>query len=235
MSTVLDIITQGLRESNNIGVGQSPSPNETTEALARLQSIVLSALGNEVGYIMEDWNVTASDGVTRPSGVPMTAAAAAAWTVSPQARLICNLTAATTIKMDPLPQDGQRMAIVDAAGNFATYALTLDGNGRKVVGGATKVYNTNDSAQQLLYRSDTANWHTLAPLLTTDDMPFPEEFDDYFITMVAMRMNPRYGKELSESSVARLEQQRKQLSVRYNQTRLRERGPGADPTAAPGQ
>jgi hypothetical protein len=58
MTLVSSIIVQALRETNIIAVGANPTPGEAAEALDRLQSVVLSVLGNEVGYVLEDWNVT---------------------------------------------------------------------------------------------------------------------------------------------------------------------------------
>lgn len=219
MTLVSSIITQALRESNVIALGANPNPGEAAEALDRLQSIVLSVLGNEVGFVLEDWNIVSATSITKPSSFTQPAAG---FTVAPQSRLVCNLSEATSLDLDPLPQDGQRVSVIDIAGNFATRNLTLDGNGRKIEGSATKVLSTNGTAQQWVYRADTGNWVTVDPLTDSSEMPFPEEFDDFFIIMLAGRMNPRFGRELSETSVARLAQQRQQMMMRYNQTRLRE-------------
>lgn len=221
MTQVSDIIVQALRESNIIAVNANPNPSENAEALSRLQALVLSALGNEVGYIMEDWNIASAASILKPSGVPLAASQAAAWRVPPNARLICNLGAPLTITLDPQPQDGQRFSIVDAGNTFDASALTLATNGRKVNGEVGTVeFAEKGVALQWLYRSDIANWVLIDPLAVADDMPFPPDFDDYFVIMLAMRMNPRYGKELNQQSLDRLAQQRMQFIKRYAQTRL---------------
>jgi hypothetical protein len=50
-------------------------------------------------------------------------------------------------------------------------------------------------------------------------MPFPDKFDDMFMILLAMRLSPRYGRELSESSVATLKHTRREFIARYLQSR----------------
>ncbi len=327
MTIVSEIVTQSLRESDIISVGANPTPAEATEAQTRLNSLILSVCGNEIGYILEDWNVsntgtpatgnvtytglptaaqtltigdevytyraaraipfeitiggdatstgantvtaigldsdlvsganalgvvtltalvpgvagnsvtlsetasnttvsgahmtggTQTEAILKPSGFVQDLAG---YTVLPQSRLICNLVAATSYELDPQPQDGQRVSIIDAANNFATRPFTLVGNGRLIDGATSVILNTDFSRRQWVYRSDQSNWISIEPLDADAEMPFPEEFDDYFIIMLAMRLNPRYGRQLTQESAMRLSQQRAQLYYRYNQSRLRQ-------------
>jgi hypothetical protein len=221
MTLVSDIITDAYRESNLIALNTSPTAPQSAEALTRLQAIIQAALGADAGYILEDWNVTSGTGITNPAGVALTNAQATAWRAKPQARLLCALTAATTIYSDPQPQDGQRLAVVDAKLNFGTYNLTLNGNGRTVEGATTKVFSANGAAEQYIYRADTGNWAPVLSLATNEQMPFPEDFDDYFIIKLAMRINPRYGRPLPAESQARLEEQKAAMIERYGQFRFR--------------
>lgn len=218
MTIVSTIILQALRETNIIAITANPTPAEANEGLDRLQSVILSVLGNEVGYVLEDWSVGSAISIKKPSGFVQNTTG---FTVPAQARLACKLTVATELDLDPQPQDGQRLAVVDAGNNFATYNLTLDGNGRLIDGATSVVLSTNLTRKQWVYRSDQANWIAVEPLSPDDEMPFPPEFDDYFIIMLAMRLNPRMGVQLTEESKARVAQQRDQLLIRYNQTRMR--------------
>ena len=219
MTLVASIIQQSLRETNIIPNNANPNPNEALEAVARLQTLVLSVLGNEAGYVLEDWNVVSATNILKPSSFVQNPTG---FTVQPQSRLICNLAADTTLLLDPQPQDGQRFSVVDAALNFATNNLTLNGNGRLIEGTPTAVLDTDGFASQWIYRADLATWVVVDPLVEGSEMPFPEDFDDYFIIMLAMRLNPRYGRTLTQESQARLMQQRQQMILRYNQSRLRE-------------
>lgn len=228
MTTVADIITAAMRETNVIGVGQTPTVPEAAEGLSRLQALVLSTLGTDVGYIMEDWSIKSATNITKPSGVPLTAAQAAAFTVAPNARLVCGLTAATALLLDPMPQDGQRFSVADAINSFDAFNLTLNPNGRKIGGViANAVLSTEGLVRQWFYRADIADWKQISPLASGDEFPFPEEFDDFFIVSLAMRLNPRYGKSMTDESKARLTEQKAQINYRYSQTRLRTGDQGA--------
>jgi hypothetical protein len=219
MTIVSSIIVQALRETNVIAIGANPTPAEAAEALDRLQSVILSVLGNEVGYVLEDWNVTNATAILKPSSFVQDPTG---FFVPMQARLVCNLSVPTTLLLDPQPQDGQRVSVIDAAANFGTHNLTLNGNGRLIESSPTKVLAANGTQIQWVYRADKASWVVVDPLISTSEMPFPEEFDDYFIIMTAMRLNPRYGRPLAAESKLRLDQQTNQMILRYNQSRLRE-------------
>lgn len=221
MTTVAEIIAAAYRESNLTALGVSPTSAQSTEALPRLQAIIQSALGAEVGYILEDWSVITATNITNPAGVALTTAQATAWRVKPQARLQCALTAATTLYLDPQPQDGQRVAVVDAKLTFDTYNLTLDGNGRLIAGGLTKVLSTEGQTAEYIFNADAGEWLPVLGLTTSDNMPFPEAFDDYFIIKLATRLNPRYGRPLAAESQAVMEGTREALRERYAQFRFR--------------
>jgi hypothetical protein len=145
-------------------------------------------------------------------------------------RIICNLDAAVSLRLHPKPYNGQRISVVDAGSNFATYNLTLDGNGRNIEGAATLVLSTDDTSSQWMYRADTGNWVKIETLETTDEMPFPSEFDEYFSTMLAMRLVPSYGQTLSTESREMLKRYRGLLQSRYTRRDLNMR---TDPGLVP--
>lgn len=212
MTTLGDIIQQGLRDGNIIPIGSTPTAAEVTEGLKRLQVIISSVLGNEAGeglspFAIGDNNINTAGWVPSiPTYVPL------------NVRLVCNLTAAQTLYLHPQPQDGSRLAIIDASGNFATYNLTLNGNGYLVAGGTTDVRTTNGEAAQYFYRADLGDWIEITTLDDSDDMPFPEEFDDMFIVLLAMRLNPRNAQQVSQESMLMMERSRDQFRARYSQT-----------------
>lgn len=220
MTQVSDIITDAYRESNLIAVNATPTSDETTEGLNRLQALIKSTIGTDVGYVMEDWTITSATAITRPSGVALTAAQASAYYIEPQSRLMASLTVATAINLDPYPNDGQRFSVVDVAGNFGTYNLTISGNGRLINGSSSLVLSTNSEIREFMFRSDIGDWVEIDTFTTSDALPFPADFDDYFITSLAMRLNRRYGREMSPESIARLNEQRMAIVQRYKQSRL---------------
>jgi hypothetical protein len=209
MTLASDIISAAYRESNIIPLGVSPTTAQTTEALDRLNNILLSTLGNEVGDGLNDINI----------GGDFDQSDWCSPYVPDDTRLVFNLSAATTLVLDPSPYEGQRLSFVDVGGNLATYNVTLDGNGRNVEGGATLTLSTNGDSRNWLYRADTGNWVKLVVLADSDTMPLPSEFDDYFITMLVMRMNPRYGQNTTQETVEALKRMRGQIRSRYHNYR----------------
>jgi hypothetical protein len=209
MTLASDIIQRAFRESNLIPLVATPSANQTAEALPILNEQLLSALGFEAGGELSDLNI---------GGQFDQSAYCSTW-VPENARLVLNLSGATTFKLHPQPYEGQRLAIADAAANLATYNLTLNGNGRRIEGAATLVLSTNGDTRQWLYRADTANWVKMTALAAADTMPLPTEFDSFFTTRLAMRLNPRYGQALARETLAELGKIEGKLRARYRKPR----------------
>ena len=132
-------------------------------------------------------------------------------------RLVTNLNAAVSVYLHPAPDDGTRFAVSDAGNSLATYSVTVYGNGRLIETATSITLNTNGLDSEWFYRADLANWSKYAPLIAADTFPFPEEFDDFFITMLAIRVNPSYGIGLDGQSNATLMRSGKQLRARYTQ------------------
>jgi len=204
-----DIITAAYRECNLVTIGVTPTTNEQTEALALLNRILAAVYGQEVGEELYDYNIggTYDDSQAFSDYMPV------------NARMNLNLSGAKTIKCDPLPYDGQRMAVVDVAGNLATYNLTLDGNQRAIENAPTLTLSTNGTTRQWMYRADLGNWQKCADLALTDQMPFPEEFDDYFTTRLSIRLNPRNGAATAPETQLVLQAGSSAIQSRYRRPR----------------
>lgn len=209
MTLVSSIITRAYRESNIIPLAGSVSAAQSTEALDRLNTLVLSTVGNEAGDGLTDLTI---GGTYDQSSVINT------W-LPDNVRLLLNLTSSHTYLLDPLPKAGQRLAIVDVDSNLATYNVVLNGNGRNIEGVATLTLSTNGLNRQWMYRADLGNWVVITDLLTSDQMPFPEEFDNYFVLMLAMRLNPMYGQTMAAETIKALQRARGQLNARYALTK----------------
>lgn len=210
MTLVSDIITRAYREQNLRPLsGSTPNANQIAEGVYLLNDILLSTIGNEVGDGFVEYTVGTSynDDQLLTTWIP------------DNVRVMLNLTEAKTYNLDPRPKEGQRLAIVDVLGNLATYNVTINPNGRRIEDASTLVLSTDDLTAQWLYRSDTGNWVRISELISSDTMPFPREFDQYFVTMLAARLNPRYGQELSSETMRALVRSRSQLRSRYNHGR----------------
>jgi hypothetical protein len=95
------------------------------------------------------------------------------------------------------------MAAVDALGNFASSNLTINGNGRLIEGATSVTLNVNGTARQWMYRADTGNWVRISSLAAGDEMPFPQEFDDYFQVRLALRLVSRHSTSLALKASSR--------------------------------
>jgi hypothetical protein len=207
MTLVSSIIKRAYRKTNLIPIVGSPSANQTTEALEMLNSLVLSCVGNEAGEGLSPINF--GDGYAEydesalcDTYVPM------------NSRLMLNLTAADAVDLDPYPYEGQRVAITDMGENLATYNFTINGNGHLIEGATSVVLATNSMTAQWMYRAD-AGWVLIEELVAGDNMPFPIEFDMYFVIALAVQLNPQYGQSLSPEDSMIYKRSLSQLRARY--------------------
>lgn len=215
MTTTLEIITQAYRESNLIAIGAAPTSPQQTEALARLNAVVSSVYGYEVGDQLQDWPIGTANVTDATGGWDATV-----WSAPPaNVRLIAASTTPQAVYLPPDPCDGARVAIIDPQGLLSSGAVTVYGNGRTIEGAASYTASVANAERAWLYRADKGDWKLLSTLTAAvdEEFPFPTEFDDYFITMLAMRLNPRYGRSISDLSVAAMERTLEKLRARYRQ------------------
>ena len=209
MTTASDIIKSAYREGNLLSINSSPTTAQQAEGLVRLNSLLIGSFGQEVGNELADLTI----------GGEYDQSYAVTEFVPENARLVVDIATATTFKLHPMPYDGQRLAFADVGGNISTHNITLDANGRRIEDAATVTLMTNFMDRQWFYRADLAQWVRLTGLTETDNLPFPIEFDDYFIILLAMRLNPRYGQELQTTSAQWLESMANRLEARYRRPR----------------
>lgn len=211
MTTALSIITQAYRESNLIAISGSLNTAQQNEAMAKLNWVLASALGFEVGEELTDW----------PIGTAGINEFTQNWTLEiwnkpePNSRLVVSTTDDQTIFLPPMPSNGARMSIVDVAIG-ASRTVTIDGNGR-LIEGVASVDVPAGGAAQWLFRADLGDWVKVLPLIVSDDMPFPIQYDAYFEIMVAMRLNPRMGRSMDPQTIDILQRTESKLQAEYRQ------------------
>lgn len=210
MALASDIIRRAFRESNLIPIGQAPNANQMSEGIELLNSLILSTVGNEVSDGFDEIIIGGD---------------------FDQSELLINYLPVNTrivfstldgpiaLGLNPYPKDGHRIAIVDTDGNISTNTVTLEGNGRTIEGASSVTVDTDLMNRQWMYRADSGNWVRISELVSADPMPFPTEFDDYFSTMLAMRLNPRFSQQIPQEVMQALTRQRSQLRARYAQIR----------------
>ena len=217
MTLVSQIISDAYRLGNLTAIGTAPSLAQQDEALRYLNRIVKSTLGNEVGEPLEAFPL-GTNGVSRPSGFPWWGQQPDnEWFVPKNKRLILNLTGPQTVYLHPMPNDGTRFAVSDTSGNLATNTLTVSANGRLIEGATSAVLNTNGLEREWFYRDDLGEWVKYATLIASDTFPFPEEFDDFFVTVLAVRLNPSYNASLDPQAQATMIRMGRQIKARYHQ------------------
>lgn len=215
MTVVSSIITDAFREGNILPLGKAPTSAQSTEALRLLNAILRAIYGDEAGENLEDWPL-GTYGQTDPQ---LTETITDYFRSRPtlNSRLLALNEAAFTVYMPPFPQDGSRMGIADPYSRLAAYPVILDGNGRPIEGAATLTLNTNGLFQEWLYRADLGQWVKIQASADTDEMPFPDDFDNFFMTTLAMRINPRYGRQMDPQSQSVYASERKKFIARYLQ------------------
>jgi hypothetical protein len=206
MTQASSIIQSAYREANLIGVGASPDAAEQTEALARLNSLILGMLGSDIGEMLRDWLVpapqrTASVAANYPQQPLANNMPQDVWRYPPKNSRIVFGSVTDTVYFPETPDDGSRMAVVQGSGAGCAGAdgavLTLNGNGRLIGTTATATLTAPVTACEWLYRADLGRWLVMTDLALTDELQFPREQDDVFILGLANRLCPRYGKTLS--------------------------------------
>jgi hypothetical protein len=236
MTTATSLIQSAYREGNLIAVGKQPTSAEQTEALLLLNNFVLGIFGYEMGENLQDWLapsaqrtapvpanypqlpiVSLDDSLSLLLGTP----GGTMWAYPPRNRRIVWGGVTATVYFPEAPMDGSRMAVVQGSGAGDSGApgakLTLDGNGRTIETTNTVQYTDPLAPRQWLYRADVANWLAVVTLGLNDQCPFPQDFDDFFICALAMRLAPRYSKITAAETQKTALDTLKRLKARYRQ------------------
>jgi len=219
VTLISSILVDAFRESNILPLGQVPTANQGTEALRLLQQLFGAVYGSDAGEALSDW-VLGYYGQDDPNLSTDNQHPVDCLDNPPiNKRLIALNAAAMTVYLTPHPQDGSRMALIDPFGRLAVVPVTLDANGRTIEGAPTVLLNTNGTNREWFYRADLGTWMKLTELSADDEMPFPVDFDIFFSILLAMRLNPRYGRTIDAQTQAMLKSQRQDFVARYLQSR----------------
>lgn len=219
MTLVSSLISDAYRESNTLALGKAPNANQTTEALRLYNALIAGIYGGDAGEILTDWPLGTFD--RDPNGCDYILPYSDRRLHHPpiNQRLIAVNETAATVWLTTRPQDGARMGVADPFGRLSDVPLTIDGNGRTIEGTPSIVLNTDGIFREWFYRADLAQWVRLTDLEADDENPFPKAFDNMWLIMLAMRLNPRYGRTLDEQSVAALKRNQQLFVARYLQSR----------------
>jgi hypothetical protein len=219
MTTAREIVTQALREGGILALGETLDAASLEEGLQRLNVLVRGTFGSDLGETLTVYNL-GLDGLDTSEAIEAAVGEVSGTSFVPLNTLLhLNLEEPTKIWFDPNPVDGARMGIVDLAGNLNTNPLEIDANGKKIEGYSSIVLSTNSLSREWFYRADLGEWVKSSTLLASDNLPFPIEFDDYFITNLALRLNPRYGQAISGELLEVLRRGKSMFRARYSQAK----------------
>lgn len=219
MTLISSLITDAFRESNMLALGVVPTANQTTEALRLYNALLAAIYGGDAGERLTDWPLGNFD--RDPTGCDYLLPYTDHRLLHPpiNSRLIAVHITAETLWLSSRPQDGSRMGVADPYSRLSTVPLTIDGNGRPIEGTPTILLNVDGTFREWIYRADLSAWVRITDLLATDQNPFPAHFDMMFVILLAMRLNPRYGRTLDPQSVEILKANRREFIARYVQSR----------------
>lgn len=217
MTLVSEIITSAFRVNNLVGVGETPTAIEQAEALTRLNSIFKSVLGFEVGEQLVDIPLDLSKAYQNSRFMDYPPICDVTHPPT-NTRLIAGSDSAQTVFLVPQPDDGARMAILDPLSVLPSAPVTLNGNGRLIEGQPTLTLTSITEERVWMYRADKADWTLLSPINNLlAEMPFPEDFDDYFIQKLSVRLAPSYGVNTRPESASWFSEMEKKIRARYRQ------------------
>lgn len=215
MTQARAIIKQALRESNLLALAAEPNDNQNTEGLGKLNSIIAGVFGFKAGVQLREWPV-GTDGVSDVS----INWSRNDWTLPPpNVRLMVSSLDPETIVLPSFPDNGARIGLIDLTGTMSAHIVTLDPNGKRIENATSLMVAVDAANLEWMYRADLGDWQRLTLLGLDDEMPFPIQFDTYFETVLAMRLNPRYGRATKEETTLFLTDSLAQLRATYRQRR----------------
>lgn len=232
MTACSTIIRRAYRGLNVIPVGTSPSIAQLAEGLELLNSGLQSMVGNGFFENLQDWPVPyiqrVGNNAANPPNLPGSAYPAVHLNnkyPAKNTRIVWD-GSEQTVYMPESPPDGAFMCLVKSAGNGQQTPglLTLSGNGRTIEG-VPSYLSTTVSSRQWLYRADLADWIEIKPILLADDpIPFPDEYDDFWIGGLSIQLSPMYGKSIQVATTSTVSRVGNAMKARYFQPTDESRG-----------
>lgn len=225
MATVSEIVVQAFREGNFTAVGEEPTPEEIAEAIPRLRLLIDKLFGFEIGEAYRDWYVPSDFTIIAPLRSPysptgdISVASGESWKYPPSnVRLLVKTTEARTVVLPANPADGARLQFLNIASSAVN--ITLNGNGHLIENAASLVDTvTNLHTRKWFYRADLGDWIRLESIVDENSTtPLPAEFDDMLVCGLAMRLQPRFGTPIDQTTVACYVDMLKRLKKRYRQS-----------------
>lgn len=241
------VITAAYREGNIIPIGTTPSVNQVNETLPALSRLIRGILGYKMGENLADWLVPQPQRTapvsanfpqfpSQPDGLAGSDASfsSSVFPYPPNNKRIIWGGTNQKVYFPQKPNAGAQMALVQSSGagdgGLTGDTLTLDGNGRTIQGALTQTFSFNSGAGNTpfapvrwFFRDDLGDWVLVADptagngSASTDFLPYPEEFDDFFICALFKRIAPGYSKIVTKETIERALEMESAFLARYRQ------------------
>lgn len=219
MTTIRQLVNDAYRENGISQIGTSVTAEQLDEGVRRLSALILSMYGNEMGEPLTPFPIGNAGVMANYANQYDNAQYISSYSIPANSQLIVNGGSGYTVYLNPQPQDGERVSVLDVSQNFTTNPFTLDANGRRIGNDRTAVLDENGSARSWFYRADLGSWVEVTSLDADSDSPFPTEFDDLLSTSLAMRLFPRYQEQTKQETMMFHKRAKSQFRSRYRQTR----------------
>lgn len=216
MTQISSILVDAYREANIFPLRKALDTEQIVEALRLYNGNIRAIYGDEAGEKLIDWPLGTYNYESPNYGPPYTEYAVDHPTIN--RRLLVTNTEAKTVYLTPFPQDGARMGIADPFSRLSTVPVMIDANGRTIEGNSTLLLDQDGTFREWFYRADLGQWVRITSLLESDENPFPDDFDNFFIIGLAMRLNPRYGRQMDPQSATVFKAERTKFIARYLQS-----------------
>ena len=216
MTTIAQIITDAYQTNNLIAINVIPTADEQAKGLRALNRIFRGLIGNELGDRLQPLNV-GTNNITRGLSDISYEILRTPYLVPTNSRLVLNLSSSAVFYLPTTPQDGSRFAVQDKSANLATYPATIVGNGNTIDNATQLVIDTNSFNQEWFFREDLGDWQKVSNLALSDSFPLPEEFEELFISLLALRIDPAEGVALDDQIGYILKEVNRKFKARYRQ------------------
>lgn len=236
MTIAQDTITSAYRELNVTPIGITPTAAQLAEGLDQLNKFLRIIFGSKMGELLRDWEAPSSQRTAPVAanfpqnpyplnqdaqfmGLPLSGGSGKLyWPYPPKnSRIVFGGTQAATIYFPEQPDDGSRMGLIMGALAGTGVTLTLDGNSRTIGGARTQTLTTPLTGARWIYRADIGDWRPVASLALTDELPFPEDMDDYIDLGLSIRMAPKNDKTVSAETATAFKAAETIFQARYKQ------------------
>ena len=213
MTTVSQIITDAYQYNNIVALSVIPTAAEQAKALRYLNRIFRNVFGNEIGEKLQVYNIGSLNVSNKDNDFYLEAP----YYVPHNSRLVLSLNQPITVYLPQVPNDGERFAVQDVAQNLSNYPFTVSANGRRIETLTSLVLNSDGTNSQWFFREDLGNWVRLNDLSLSDEFPLPSEFEEFFITMLALRLGASEDVDLNNQLSFVLKDVGRKLRARYKQ------------------